>query len=1086
MAETPIDDLVIRFRADTTEIKKELSETKKALETIERVTKDVDNAKVKDIVSENVKEDLEYVKDELSKIGKKAVNPKIEDEGIKKSIRQVDELKQATKNATNSVKENLEGVTNNPINVDFNYDVKKLQEAKEHIKELKEMGLKKEQIQAEQFADVGSIERVKQAIEEVYGSVQKVKTEKVNPIDTNSAISEEEKLKTSINNLKAIVDTQKESIKQLKTEYIGVSQAQGASSESAKALQSEINKQTSVLNFNNKMLKDAENEYKRYTESIEEAKASVGGLSSGSGSPPPIPTKSIFSTIKEDAVGFGKAFKGEWAELSSAVSGVLGAFEPVLVVFKAIYKILKPILTIIGKITKGIGTFYKKCVQTILPVKKLYEQFKKIGEKVIQVGRMMLLRTIIRGLMNGITTAFGSAVLQSDRLNKAVSEIYSSIMFLRAGITASFLPIIHAIAPSVTTVADAFAELGNEVARVIAYLTGQKTFQKAVKQQLNYADSLDKSKDKAEKLKRAIAGFDELNILNTNNNTNASSSSSNDDYDLYKFETVSTGISNIGEEIKRMWEEGDFFDLGSKISSKIVKELNSINWADIQQKASKVGSSFATFINGIFNPNNNLMETVGDNLAQGVNAITNSVYSAVTKLDWTNVGNQLSNGIISFVKNIKWDKIITTSLKAGEGLTKLLYHFFTNKDKNGNTSLSSFTTVLANIANSITAMIKGAVDFMNTKVDEEGKSKSNKIKKSRWTWLGESIGEALGKGLTSVNWSDVISNVKGIGAGINSMLLAMWNEFTKKQTIDGESTSYAGKLWDDLGKQLVLGMIKGIFNAVATVIKVARTVQNPFVFLVSELAKGTLSYIGSNTNGKSAEYTKPIGEGASNGILEGAKNPFKKSKLSKFISDSIANPFTMNLSSAFGIDGNSSTKTKKYGTATANGLLDGIKEKFSLDNMKKWVKTNIFDRIKEALKSLGTLSLSIPIDLKSSLSNASSSLSGLWSGIKGVLGFASGGFPKSGQMFMARENGTPEMVGTIGGRTAVANNDQITSAIANAVYNAIVSAGGITGNRGANTTANINLDVDGETIARVNYNYQTRQLRQKGRGLGYV
>ena len=41
---------------------------------------------------------------------------------------------------------------------------------------------------------------------------------------------------------------------------------------------------------------------------------------------------------------------------------------------------------------------------------------------------------------------------------------------------------------------------------------------------------------------------------------------------------------------------------------------------------------------------------------------------------------------------------------------------------------------------------------------------------------------------------------------------------------------------------------------------------------------------------------------------------------------------------------------------------------------------------------------------------------------------AEGGFPKSGQLFIAREAGA-EMVGNIGGRTAVANNDQIVSGI---------------------------------------------------------
>ena len=48
---------------------------------------------------------------------------------------------------------------------------------------------------------------------------------------------------------------------------------------------------------------------------------------------------------------------------------------------------------------------------------------------------------------------------------------------------------------------------------------------------------------------------------------------------------------------------------------------------------------------------------------------------------------------------------------------------------------------------------------------------------------------------------------------------------------------------------------------------------------------------------------------------------------------------------------------------------------------------------------------------------------------------ADGGFPNEGQLFIAREAGA-EMVGSIGRRTAVANNDQIVNGIANGVAEA--------------------------------------------------
>lgn len=66
-----------------------------------------------------------------------------------------------------------------------------------------------------------------------------------------------------------------------------------------------------------------------------------------------------------------------------------------------------------------------------------------------------------------------------------------------------------------------------------------------------------------------------------------------------------------------------------------------------------------------------------------------------------------------------------------------------------------------------------------------------------------------------------------------------------------------------------------------------------------------------------------------------------------------------------------------------------------------------------------------------------------WSGMQAdgsiyLQGFASGGFP-DGDLFLANEAG-PELVGTMGGRTAVANQQEITEGIAQGVYEAVTSA----------------------------------------------
>lgn len=58
----------------------------------------------------------------------------------------------------------------------------------------------------------------------------------------------------------------------------------------------------------------------------------------------------------------------------------------------------------------------------------------------------------------------------------------------------------------------------------------------------------------------------------------------------------------------------------------------------------------------------------------------------------------------------------------------------------------------------------------------------------------------------------------------------------------------------------------------------------------------------------------------------------------------------------------------------------------------------------------------------------------------GVKGHATGGFPGSGSLFIANENGNPEMVGSWGGKAAVANNMQITEGITRAVQYGMRSA----------------------------------------------
>lgn len=96
--------------------------------------------------------------------------------------------------------------------------------------------------------------------------------------------------------------------------------------------------------------------------------------------------------------------------------------------------------------------------------------------------------------------------------------------------------------------------------------------------------------------------------------------------------------------------------------------------------------------------------------------------------------------------------------------------------------------------------------------------------------------------------------------------------------------------------------------------------------------------------------------------------------------------------------------------------------------------------------------------------------------------YASGGFPPEGQLFISREAG-PEMVGTIGGQTAVANNDQIVAGISSGVASAnqsVVAALNVLIN--AVNSKDLTVAIGDDDIGRANARYTSSRGVSVNRG----
>jgi methyl-accepting chemotaxis protein len=194
----------------------------------------------------------------------------------------------------------------------------------------------------------------------------------------------------------------------------------------------------------------------------------------------------------------------------------------------------------------------------------------------------------------------------------------------------------------------------------------------------------------------------------------------------------------------------------------------------------------------------------------------------------------------------------------------------------------------------------------------------------------------------------------------------------------------------------------------------------------------------------------------------------------------------------------SSDKTLANYTASLTGNKDKIPDKYkrisnytaeliaNKDKIKRSDKTlnhftgtltRVTDNIKPANKRLGGFTALITsfvnriknavLDFTARLTGKSTKKAdgGVFSGgsWKPVKKYAVGGLPNMGQMFVAREAG-PELVGTLGGHTAVMNNDQIVSSVSYGVAQAVKEVIQPLVKMGGGNNRPIQISLDGKVI----------------------
>lgn len=259
-------------------------------------------------------------------------------------------------------------------------------------------------------------------------------------------------------------------------------------------------------------------------------------------------------------------------------------------------------------------------------------------------------------------------------------------------------------------------------------------------------------------------------------------------------------------------------------------------------------------------------------------------------------------------------------------------------------------------------------------------------------------------------------------------------------------------VFEKIGQNIIYGLLNGI----------SETWQSILSFFTSSMPQWWDGYI-------APWFTLDRWKSLASTIGESIKSAWDstvgqwKSDISSWFENDVAPWFTAN-------------KWLDLGQSAVSGLISGLQSVFG--KISSWASdvwnsvTSTFDSVRSTVSSQISTANSIIAQNSGDKVRAYN-----------VDTFASGGFPDYGEMFIAREDG-PELVGRIGNRTAVANNDQIVEGIASAndgVINAIYAMAQQIVTAIENQDTSVNLD--GYQFVRRTYNGMKRYEARKGGSL---
>ena len=645
----------------------------------------------------------------------------------------------------------------------------------------------------------------------------------------------------------------------------------------------------------------------------------------------------------------------------------------------------------------------------------------------------------------------------------------------------AFIPVLQAVLPTAIAVTKVIGELAKIIASLGGYEAEDPT-ERIMENTGTTQENLEGAQEEAKKLKNYMLGFDELNVINSDTGSALEDASGWVDFDLQTYEFLPEGMKNdINDIVDKMKE---WLGITDEIDS--WAELFDTRLGGILKTVGAIGIAFLTW-----------------KVVAGVVDVVTSISTTISK-----ISNLFGKGKSSGDKS---GDVATASSKISETTTKL---------KGLVQNLALGIVVIAEVI-AAAALIVGGIWLLGVMLEQVGIAWQpvidNGVNVLAALGLGTAVLALVGVGtalLGSVGTTLIVNLALGIAmlalVGVASAL------FIAEIIVVGLLLDEVGKAWQPvidngetitnailIGTGLLIGIgvvaaLLGVASvATAGLLPVAIGLGTIMLILLTEAFVGFTDNLVTVAN-QLSEYLHPALDKASAILPDVTKN---MSDFTVFMGDFAGEVVKFSISGA--ISGISSTIGTIIGFFTGDPIESMTKEVESQNNqfdkliaqLEKAIPKinkaiNLTRQYNTAMSNYGNISGGNGGTLSSFFSGIGDAIGSLFRGSSAtnsavsvsIPAYASGGFPEQGQMFIAREAGA-EMVGNIGRRTAVANNDQIVASISGGVAEANEEQNGLLREQNALLRAILEKDsgvyLDGKNLANSVEKYQ----RERGRVL---